>query len=392
MIKHFENDDSCIQLSQYFIEVIDTICTKLDLCLYYHTSNKKFIVSDDKLNDTYKYYKTSQQIKADYTQNALEVIPFSWNNKPLILFNKEEPYEDNYGSWYYPDHYTSNHDINFHLSLPNLQKVCLEIFADPILLSHHCDIKELFYINELSFFFPSENIYTDDNLDFLLIKNLDANYLLENMFKKNPFIINILKKKSDDYLIEFFKIFNNHQDLRLKNFIFEVTHNEPTLENIFHNFPSFQIFLKKHQPEQFLSKPTETIAISKSYFNIPNLAIKYHENFTENELNLFFNNILKHSTVIHLLSEKEIYIHSSLYDYQSHSVVSIIENNSILPITKIEDFFCNCLNYMTKTTHNNYMDDKTNQDNFTTFFNYFYQNELSLMRNTIGSKKSIPKI
>lgn len=394
MKDYFPNDYPCLQLSKYFLRFVHKICDKLEFQFYYNPNNNHFIISDVILGDNYKYYKTLKQSKEDKTPSPYYSRQFNWPKKHIILFNKEEPYEQHDGEWYYPDYHECNHDIEFKMTIPNLQKLMLCIFKNPILNSEHRQINEIFdnYTYDRSLYFPSENLAIDPKLDMLLISSLDKKNLLEYMLKDNlnNEIAQILMKKSDDYLIEFFKCFKDKKDLKFKDFICKVTNNQNTLTQIFEFFPDFKKYLTSNTPDNFLTKSTEKISIFKSYFNVENLSIKYHEKFNSNETQNCLLHILENSSFKDILKNHGICIHSVFYSYCDKSIISIIENNSVLPIEKIEQFFCDSLEYMQKTKKINYMED--NKDNIIKFFNYFYQNEISLLSNNSLVKKSIVKI
>lgn len=394
MKDYFLNDYPSLQLSKYFMKFLDKICNKLDFFVYYEPHQSKFIVSDVMLGDSYKYYKTLKQIKEEKPSVIFYNDNYNWTKKGIILFNKEEPYEQNDGEYYYPDHYECNHDIDFKMSTPNIQKLLLCIFKNPILKDYNYLIKEIF--NEFTFnqtiYFPSENLSIDEKLDLLLVKNLEQRHLLEAMCKEEGYqtILTILQKKSEDYLVEFFKCFGVRKDLKFKDFIFKVTNNQNTLSKIFENFPEFQKYLSSNTPEQYLKHNTEQISIYKSFFDVENLSIKYHDKFNSSELRNCLSNILENSSLKESLESKSIIIHSSFYSYSHNSLISIIENKSILSIEKIEQFFCDSIEYIQKTKKNNYMED--NKDNVIKFFNYFYQNELSLKNEVHYTKKTLSKI
>lgn len=397
MKDYFIHDYPCLQLSKYFMRFIDKMCNKLNFYVYYNPQQNNFIVSDSILKHSSSSYKTLEQIKLDKPVSIFSSEEYNWSRKKLILFNKEHSYEQNDGEWYYPDHYESNHDIDFQMSTPNLQKLLLCIFKNPILQSEYRQIQEIFSTHDISLFFPSESLSVNENLDFLLIKNLEQRCLIEQIIKKNnPDLINILKKKSENYLIEFFNSFGVIGDLKFKDFIFEITSNENTLEKIFEKLPDFQKFLKKNNSHDFLTKKTESISISKTYFNITNLSVNYHEKFNEIETKSCLLNVIGNYALKQELAQKNIHVHSSFYDYTEKAVILIIENNSIMPIEKIEQFFCESLNYIVKNNNNDYMDNSkdNNKENILKFFHYFYQNELSLLALADKShiKKSIKKI
>lgn len=397
MKDYFINDYPCLQLSKYFMRFVDKMCNKLNFYVYYNPQQNDFIVSDSILKYSSSSYKTLEQIKLDKEVSIFSSEKYDWTKKSLILFNKEDPCEQLDGEYYYPDHYESNHDVDFKMSIPNLQKLLLCIFKNPILQSEYGQIQEIFPTHDISLFFPSESLSVNENLDFLLIKNLEQRYLKEQIIKNNnPDLINILKKKSENYLIEFFNSFGVIGDLKFKDFIFEITSNENTLEKIFEKLPDFQKFLRKNSPHDFLTKKTESISIFKSYFDITNLSLNYHEKFNEGETKSCLMNIIGNYDLKEAMEKKDIHIHSIFYDYNNKSVVSIIENKSILPIEKIEQFFCESLNYIVKNNNYNYMDNNkdNNKENLLKFFHYFYQNELALLASADQNyiKKSIPKI
>lgn len=389
MKNYFQNDYSHLELSKYFLLFVDKMCKKLGFYLYYNSRSNKFIVSDKLLDNDYKYYKTREQIKTENITETSKFHDFDWHKKTILLFDKEEPYEKNDGEWYYPDYYEYQHDLDFKMNISNLQKLLLCIFKNPILKEHYYIIQEIFPTYDISIYFPSENLSVNENLDLLLIKNLDKHHLLEKMLKNNSedTIVKILQKKSSPYLIEFFKSFGKREDLQFKDFIFKVTQNQETLEKIFENFPFYNKFLLKNAPTEFLEKETQNITIFKSFFSIVNLSLKYHENFNEFEISNHLLKIFENHSLKKVMAEKNIIIHNAFHDYSSQSVVSIIENNSLLPIKKIEEFFCEAITHVI-FKNGSY---PSEQPNLIKFFNYVYQNEISLLNHGY-SKNSVHKI
>lgn len=387
-MKTFENDESCIELSKYFMLFLDKMCSKMGFYLYYHPMRKKFIVSDEVLGEDYKYYKTSQQIKIEKPVPRFESDNFYWKKRSIILFNKEYPYEQNDGEYYYPEHTELNHEIDFKMSMPNLQKLLLCILKNPILQDNFHYIQDIFSTYNPMIYFPSENLNIDEKLDLLFIKNLEQKDLLEGMLRNRgdqEMIVNILQKKSPEYLVDFFKSFDIREDVKFKDFIFKVTKKQDVLEKIFANFPAFQKYLTKNTPVEFLTQPTQQITLFKSFFNLENLSIAYHQDFNKSEVQNRLLYLLGSNNLNYKLKEKNIFVHNAFLDYSTNSIVAFIENNSVLPINKIENFFCEAITYLEKDKSGTYTN--TAQDNLFKFFQYFYQNEISLMHSNYKKVK-----
>lgn len=380
MKKTFDEDEHYIELSKYFMLFLDETCTKLGFLLYYHPHQKAFIVSDIDLGENYKYYKTTEQIKIEQPVAKYSSDNFYWEKKSIILFNKEEPYEQNDGEYYYPDCYEFNHDIDFKMSIPNLQKILLSVLKNPTLQENFYHIQDIFSTYNPEIYFPSENLNIDEKLDLLFINNLDQQYLLETMLRNQSDtenIVNILQKKSEQYIIEFFKCFETRSDVKFKDFILKVTKKQDVLEKIFEHFPEYNKFLDKNTPTEFLSQPTQQVSLFKSFFNLDNLSIIYHQDFNKSEVQNRFLHILQNHALKLKMQEKNIIVHSAFHQYTNNSIVSLVENNSDLPIEKIENFFCQAITYLEKDKGGNY--NNSGQDNLLKFFQYFYQNEVSLL-------------
>lgn len=387
MKDYFPHDYPPVQLSKYFMLFIDKMCHKLGFHVYYNPRGQ-FIVSDHVLNDDYRYYKTTEQIKEEKPVARWDSESFYWQKKTILLFDKEEAYEQDDGEWYYPDYHDCQHDIDFKMSVPNMQKLLLCVFKNPILQTYHYTIRDIFSTYDTSIYFPSESINVNEKLDLLLVRNLDQCQLLEKMLRSSDGkIATILQKKSSDYLVEFFKSFGKREDLEFKDFIFKVTQNQDTLQMIFENFPVYNKFLSKNTPTEFLSKETQKISIFKSFFNIPNLSLKYHEQFNESAISNHLLKIFEVYSLKQTMAEKGIIIHHAFHDYSSKSIISIIENKSPLSIEKIEDFFCEAIIYI-EQKNSSYASE---QPNLLKFFQYFYQNEVSLL-NHIHRKNPVTKI
>lgn len=381
MKKVFENDESCIDLSKYFMLFLDKMCSKMNLLLYYYPTGKKFVVSDETLGENYKYYKTSEQIKIEKPVPRFESDNFYWQKRSIILFNKEYPYEQHDGEYYYPEYSHFNHDIDFKMSMKNLQKILLCILKNPILQENFYYIKDIFSTYDPHIYFPSENLNIDEKYDLLFIQNLEQKDLLEGMLRNRgdqETIVNILQKKSTDYLVEFFKSFGIKNDVNFKNFIFKVTKKQDVLEKIFENFPDYQKYLNKNTPTEFLTQPTEQVSMFKSYFNIDNLSIAYHQDFKSSEVQNRLVSVLDNKSLKTKMQEKDIFVHNAFYDYTNKSVVSFIENKSVLSMEKIESFFCQAITYLEKDNSGSFTNSK--QENLLKFFQYFYQNEVSLLQ------------
>lgn len=380
MKNYFINDYPPIQLSKYFLLFLNKKCQKLGFHLYYDPSGH-FILSDQRLDEvSYHRYKTNDE-------GIDSQDKYSWQNKTIVLFDKEEPFEQDDGEWFYPTYYDCQHALTFKMTIPNLQKILLEVFQDPILQHYYHSLQEIFPNHDITIFFPSETLKVDEKFDFLLIQYLDKDSLFRSMMNKhNDKILQILQKKSDNYLTDFFKLFNNENDWSFKNFILQVTQNENTLEKIFTHFPCYQKYLSKNHKSNFLSKETQQVLISKSYFNIENLEIKYHDLFQPIETKTFFLKVFETISIKEAMADKGIIIYPSFYDNHSGSVISFIENNSPLPIEKIEKFFYESLSYIhcKNGFYNN------NQPDLLKFFDYYYQKETLPTNNNI--KKSTTKI
>lgn len=372
-MNEFELDYPRIKLSKYFMTFLEKICHKNNFLVYYNPSSSNFIISDNILNQDYKYYKTSQQINE--LDNSFQSKDFKWKQKNILLFDKEEPYEQNDGEYYYPDYYECNHNIDFKLSLINLQTILLNIFKNPILSKYSYSIQELFYISDINTYFPSKNLMINPELDLLLVKNLDQRLLIECLTNKNSHqkstLLEHLKKQNDNYLIEFFKIFSQ-KDFDIKDTIFDVSNNQNLLENIIEYFPKYQKYLLKNTPNNFLTKTTEEITINKIYFNIDALGIIYHEKFKVNDIQNILVDILNNSSTKKILNEKNLILHHTYFDYHSQSVISIIENNSKINTNEFENFIKESFNHLEKENFSN----KNNIEKFKKFWNYFYQSTI----------------
>lgn len=384
-MKKFEYDYPRLNLSKYFILFIDKICNKNNFYLYYNSSSSNFIVSGSILNQDYKYYKTSQEI--DNLDNSFKNKEFKWKQKNIILFDKEEPYEQNDGEYYYPEYCECNHNIEFKMSLTNLQKLLLNIFKNPILSEYSSCIQEIFYISDINTYFPSKNLDIDPMLDLLFIKNLEQRNIIESLTNRNTnqkvALCSYLKKQNEEYLVNFFKLFAK-KDLNIKDTIFQISDNQNTLEKILESFPEYQKYLLKNKPTEFLNQPTEQITIYKSYFNVEQLGIIYHDKFTSNDIQNLLIETLNNSSIKKIFSEKKIILHHTFFDYHSSSVISIIENNSKINIHDFENFIAESLNHL----EINSFSKKNNIDNFNKLWNYFYQ---STILKTDSPKKTILK-
>ena len=222
-------------------------------------------------------------------------------------------------------------------------------------------------------------------LDLLLVKNLEQRYLLECLTGKNSHqktLLEHLQKQSDEYLIDFFKLFSK-KDLNIKDIIFEISHDQVLLEKITESFPQYQKFLLKNKPNEFLTKPTEKITIHKSYFNTELLSITYHDKFTPNDIQNLLIDTLNNSSIKELLDEKNITIHHTYFDYHSQSVISIIENNSKINIHDFEVFISESFHHLEKQSFSN---QNQNIEKFKKFWNYFYQ---STILNETSPKKTM---